>query len=208
LIQTYTHALTLVDYGVASVTAAGEQESGDRHLVKTIPGGTLFAVVDGSGHGRNAAIPAQLAISVLETHALESATSLMSRCHEKLQATRGAVLSIGAIDGVENTLTWLGVGNVEGVLLRYGSSNAPESQTMRLWPGIVGYRLPPLEPQVTSIAPGDLVIMTTDGIQPDFGRQFGSNESTRRIAEHISLNRRRGLDDGLVLVVRYLGSSE
>ena len=79
---------------------------------------------------------------------------------------------------------------------------------MRLWPGIVGYRLPPLEPQVISIAAGDLVIMTTDGIQPDFGREFGSNEPTRRIAEHISLNRRRGLDDGLVLVVRYLGSSE
>ena len=212
MIQTFTRALALLEYGVASVTAPDQEESGDRHLVKTIPGGALVAAVDGLGHGAEAAIAARMAIAVLETYAKDIATSdsgsLVRRCHEHLKTTRGAVLSLGIINGAENTLSWLGVGNVEGVLLRSGSAPAMASEPLRLRPGILGCRLPPLQSQVLPVAPGDLVIFATDGIRSDFGCQFTLEEHPREIAEYISSNFRKGCDDGLVLVARYQGTSE
>ncbi len=207
MIQTFTRSLTLLDYGVASFTAPHQNESGDRHLVKTIPCGTLLAVVDGAGHGPEAAIAARMAIGILEDHAMEDPVSLVRRCHEELRTTRGAVMSLAVIQCADNTVTWLGIGNIAGRLLRPGSSSNGGCETMLIRPGIVGYRLPLLQTSVSPISPGDLMILATDGIRPDCGRRF-SEEQPRAIAEHISSRCRTGLDDGLVLVARYQGTGE
>ena len=204
MIQTFTRSLALVDYGVASFTAPDQNESGDRHLVKTVPGGTLLAVVDGVGHGPEAAIAARMAIGILEAHAKDDPVLLVRRCHEQLRATRGAVMSLAVIQCAANTLTWLGIGNIEGLLVRPGSSSSGGCETMLIRPGIVGYRLPLLQASVSSISPGDLIILATDGIRPNFGRRF-TEEQPRAIAEYISSRCRTGLDDGLVLVARYQG---
>jgi serine/threonine protein phosphatase PrpC len=205
--QTFTRSLALLDYGVACFTAPNQSESGDRHLVKTIPGGTLLAVVDGAGHGPDAATAARVAIDILEAHATDDPVLLVRRCHEQLRATRGAVMSLAVIKCAGNTLTWLGIGNIQGLLVHSGSSPGVRDETMPSWPGIVGYRLPPLELTLSPISPGDLIILATDGIRPDFGRRF-SEEQPCSIAEYISSRCRTGLDDGLVLVARYLGSGE
>ena len=44
-----------IDTGVATLPLPGEPESGDLSLVKRIGSGTLVAVVDGLGHGQEAA---------------------------------------------------------------------------------------------------------------------------------------------------------
>jgi len=208
VIQNFSRVLPLLEYGVSSLTAAGEEESGDLHLVKTIPGGTLLAAVDGAGHGREAAAVARRAISTLEAHACDGVISLIQRCHEQLRATRGAVMSVATINGVENKLSWLGIGDIEGIVLRCGPVLNSTAETLLRRPGIVGYRLPRLEATVTPIAPGDLLILATDGIRAGFARQFSLEDEPRKIAEYISSSFRKGLDDGLVLVVRYLGSGE
>ncbi len=207
MIRTFTRSLALLDYGVASFTAPHQNESGDRHLVKTIPGGALLAVVDGAGHGPEAAIAARMAIGILEAHAIDDLVLLVRRCHAQLWATRGAVMSLAVINCAENTLTWLGIGNIEGLLVHSGSSSSGRCESMFIRPGIVGYRLPLLQPLVLPISSGDLMILTTDGIRPDFGRRF-TEEQPRAIAEYISSRCRTGLDDGLVLVARYQGSGE
>jgi len=204
VIQTFTRSLALLDCGVASFTAPNQSECGDRHLVKTIPGGTLLAVVDGAGHGPEAAIAARTAIGVLEAHASDDPVLLVRRCHERLRSTRGAVMSLAVINGAVNTLTWLGIGNIEGHLEHFGPPYGTGCENMLLRPGIVGYRLPPLRPSVSPISSGDLIIIATDGIRFDFGRQF-TEERPRAIAEYISSRCRTGLDDGLVLVARYQG---
>lgn len=207
MIPESNRALALVECGVASVTAKGQEESGDRHLVKTIPEGALLAVVDGSGRGPEAAHPARRAIGILEAYADHDITSLFQRCHQRLKATRGAVMGVAVITAAGNTLAWMGVGDVEGILLRYGSPHGAY-ETMLRRPGIVGYRLPLMQPQVTRIAPGDLIILATDGMRPDLARSFDFEGEPRKIAEQISSRYRKGDDDGLVLVARYLGFSQ
>ena len=208
MIQTFTRATTLLEYGVASVTAPDQDESGDRHLVKTIQDGALLAVVDGSGHGKDAGGPARLAVETMETHADEGVVSLFQQCHERLRSTRGAVMSIASISAAQSTLTWAGVGNIEGMILRFGSSSQETIDRLLLRPGIVGYRLPRVQPQTMPIAPGDLIILATDGISLDFENHIMSEEHPRAIANTISSGYRKQYDDGLVLVARYLGNDE
>ncbi len=198
----------LIEYAVASVPAPGETESGDLHAVIPTQRGALVAVIDGSGHGAEAASAARLAVATLEAHPNDGVIQLIQRCHERLRGTRGAVMSVVSLDGIENTVTWLGVGNIEGVLLRRGSSLSASAETIFLRPGVVGYRLPPLQAVITPVAPGDLLILTTDGIQSNFVRKFATEDQPGKIAEYISSNCNKGYDDGLVLVARYLGPNE
>ena len=43
---------------------------------------------------------------------------LLEQCHRALARTRGVVMSVASVRARELTVTWLGVGNVEGVLAR------------------------------------------------------------------------------------------
>ena len=207
MIQAFTRATALLEYGVASVTPPEQDESGDRHLVKTIHDGALLAVVDGSGHGKDAGGSARLAVETLETHANEDVVSMFQRCHERLRSTRGAVMSVASINAAQSTLSWAGVGNIEGMILRFASPQETIDRLL-LRPGIVGYRLPCLRALALPIALGDLIILATDGIRPDFENQILPEEHPRTIANKISSGYRKRYDDGLVLVARYLGNDK
>ena len=135
-------------------------ESGDQYLVsRTGDGGVLVAVADGLGHGPEAASAAKTAIAVLEAGQERELGARFLRCHERLRDTRGVVLSLGLF--ATGSLTWLGVGNVDGVLLRSGFG-APEQLLVR--GGVVGRRLPSLELSRLTVARGDTLILATDGI--------------------------------------------
>src|SRR5437773_3945378 len=109
---------SVIQWGVAMRTLSGERESGDLHVVKSAGPGVLAGVVDGLGHGAEAASAARAAVAVLDQHAHEPLLPLLQRCHRALLGTRGVVLSLLLFDGAAGSMTWLGVGNVEGVLLR------------------------------------------------------------------------------------------
>jgi negative regulator of sigma-B (phosphoserine phosphatase) len=200
--------MPLLEYAVSSTPSTEENESGDLCLVTETERGVLVAVVDGAGHGAEAASAARLALETLRSHANEGVIALTLLCHERLKGTRGVVMSLASFDGIENTVTWLGIGNIEGILLRGGPSTDPRPETIFLRPGIVGYRLPPLRAVVEPVSPGDLLILITDGICNNFARQFSSEDPPAQIAGYIATNFRRANADGLVLVARYLGPNE
>src|SRR2546425_10541347 len=86
-------APALIEWGVASLALPGEAESGDRHLVKPVGTGVLVAVVDGLGHGAEAASAAKAAVAALERHAAETPAPLLERAPPALKGTRRAVRS-------------------------------------------------------------------------------------------------------------------
>src|SRR6267378_4198238 len=120
----------LIEWGVASLALPGEAQSGDLHFVKQVRTGALVAVVDGLGHGAEAATAARAAVAALERHATESPVPLVERCHRALQGTRGVVMSVAVFDRSDRSMTWLGVGNVEGLLL-YGDGAARSPYSSR-----------------------------------------------------------------------------
>jgi negative regulator of sigma-B (phosphoserine phosphatase) len=195
----------LVEYGVAKFVLPGQGESGDQHLVRCGGNGILIAAIDGIGHGEEAANAANAAVSILKAGADEPVISLVQRCHEGLRVTRGVVLSLATIDPEHGMMTWLGVGNVQGVLMRAGSKKGACQEVLLLRAGVVGSQLPALQAAVIPVAKGDTLIFVTDGIGGDFAEGLSALESPQRMADKILKQHCRGKDDALALVVRLTG---
>jgi phosphoserine phosphatase RsbX len=192
----------LVDWHAAGLTLPGERKSGDVYLVKHVPEGVLLGVADGLGHGEEAAAAASTALRILDQHAGESVISLLHRCHEALRLTRGVVMSLASFNAAESTLTWAGVGNVEGVLLRGDQEGVPRHESLLLRGGVIGHRLPRLYASSITAMRGDVLIFATDGIRSGFAGSVNLHDSPRRIAERILAEYGRGTDDALVLAAR------
>jgi phosphoserine phosphatase RsbX len=194
----------LVEYGLAKFVLPGQGESGDHHLVRYGRNGILIAAIDGIGHGEEAASAAKTAVSILKAGADEPVISLVERCHEELRSTRGVVLSLASIDPVHGMMTWLGVGNVQGVLMRAGCKKEP-GQVLLLRAGVVGSQLPALQAEVLPIAKGDTLVFVTDGIRGEFAEGLSALESLQSTADKVLKQHCRGNDDALVLVARLTG---
>jgi phosphoserine phosphatase RsbX len=194
-----------IEWGVATLTLPGQTESGDRYMVRPFPDGVLVAVVDGVGHGDEAAAAAKIAVTVLETHSDESVLSLLKRCHEELRKTRGVVLSLASCNARDSTMAWLGVGNIEGRLLRADPQVRPRQESLVLRGGVVGRQLPPAYASLVSVAPGDTLIFATDGIRSEFSEGLTGSEAPQRTADRILAQYGKHTDDALVLVARYVG---
>src|SRR5437867_8889756 len=142
----------LIAWGVASRPSPGEVASGDLHLIQPTMDGVLLAVVDGLGHGDAAIAAAQTAIAVLKRHAEEPLTALVNRCHAALTKTRGAVMTVATLRSFEGQLTWLGVGNVEAILLRVDRQAKARPDRVLLRGGLGGYQLPVLGARSIALA--------------------------------------------------------
>jgi negative regulator of sigma-B (phosphoserine phosphatase) len=195
----------MVEYGVAKFALPGQEESGDHHLLHCSQNVVLIAAIDGIGHGKEAASAAKMATSLLKTGADEPIISLVEQCHEKLRSTRGVVLSLASIDSVHGMMTWLGVGNVQGVLVRTNSEKGNVHEVLLLRAGVVGSQLPPLQAAVLPIVQGDTLFFATDGIRDNFAESLSARENPQRAADRILKEYGSGNDDALVLVSRLTG---
>ena len=199
----YLRRLPFLEWGVADRPMPGETESGDQYLVQPLPAGTLVAVVDGLGHGAAASAAAKTAVATLRDHAEEPLIPLVNRCHHALRDTNGAVISLAWFQSGDQTLTWLGVGNVECLLLRADATARPERVCLLPRGGVVGYQIPPLRATVVPVAPNDLLLLATDGIHGHFTERLNVNDSPQQIADDIMSHYGKETDDALVLVARF-----
>jgi serine/threonine protein phosphatase PrpC len=195
-------ASVTVEWGVGARALGGSTDCGDLHVVAPFPDGVLVGVIDGLGHGGEAAEAARLACEVLTRHAGDTLTRLVDRCHAELRRTRGVVLSLAAVDGASRMLTWLGIGNVEGVLFRAAHAADPRRETIVLRGGVVGYQLPGLRETTLSLASGDMLVFATDGIRSGFGDESPIGRDPQEVADDLVARFGRETDDALVLVAR------
>jgi serine/threonine protein phosphatase PrpC len=203
-----SYSMSLIEWNVAEEALPGQMQSGDRYVVKDLPSGVLMAVVDGIGHGQEAALPAELAVHTLNNANGGSLISLLRCCQQQLQGTRGAVLSMALFSEADDTMTWLGVGNVEGVLIRREPYGGARQESLLLRGGVVGAQLPSISASVLPVSYGDMLILATDGIRGGFADNLNINASTQEIAQHIIEQHWRKVDDALVLVARYVHKTE
>jgi negative regulator of sigma-B (phosphoserine phosphatase) len=195
----------MVEYGVAKFVLPGQGESGDHHLVCCNRNGILVAAIDGIGHGEEAGNASKAAAALFRSCADEPIITLVERCHEKLRATRGVVLSLACINPELGMMTWLGVGNVQGVLMHSDARKGNGQESLLLRGGVVGSQLPALQATVLPIARGDTLFFATDGVRSDFSATLSARENPQRAADRILEQYRTGNDDALVLVTRLTG---
>ena len=136
-------ATELLDYGVAARPMEESGVSGDMYAVLPIARGSLMAVVDGLGHGADAARAARMALVTIEEALERSLAALIEDCHEALRPTRGAAMILVVLDRFDREMSWCSVGNVDGVVLRPGDKGVLDKEMILMRGGIVGHRLPP-----------------------------------------------------------------
>jgi serine/threonine protein phosphatase PrpC len=194
---------TWLSWAAASRPLAGQIECGDACLVHPRSDGALLAVVDGLGHGREAAQSAELACSVLMQYANDPILELFRRCNDSLVAERGAAMSIATIDQAAATLTWAGVGNVDGVLVHAPLFGGAKREHVLMRGGVVGYRMPPVRTTTLPLAPGDRIVLATDGIDSHFAESTLLHGAPQETADWILDHHGKRSDDALVLVAYY-----
>ena len=87
--------------------------------------GALACVIDGLGHGPEAADAAELcARRGARARRGRRAQELLQACHEALLETRGVVMTVAWFDLERSQLSWAGVGNVDARLVRSGPGAA------------------------------------------------------------------------------------
>lgn len=197
----------MIEWAAAAAPLPGEEISGDAYVVKPLPQGVLVGVVDGLGHGREASVAASIAASTLEQHAHEPIDSLIQRCHTSLVRTRGVVLTLARFDARNDTMTWIGVGNVEGLLQRRDAASGSAREHVVARGGVVGGQLPPLRPRVFGVHPGDVLVLATDGLGRGLEAAVGSARRPDEMAKDMLERFGKETDDALVLVARYRGAT-
>jgi anti-sigma regulatory factor (Ser/Thr protein kinase) len=196
-----------IELGVAGRAHSGQEASGDCGVFCEFRGGALVAAIDGLGHGAEATTAAAAAARLLEGAPHEPIADLVRRCHAELRATRGVAMSLASFDYARSTVTWLGIGNVDGVLVR-AFAGGPGDEALVMAGGIVGYRMPNLNPRQVGLQPGDTVVFATDGVKSGFRAEILPVRSAQQIADKILAGWSKGSDDACAVVARFRGNDD
>ena len=198
-------ALNGPTWAVALRPLPGEVACGDAWRVRTFGEALLVVVVDGLGHGEQAETAARVALATLEDAGDGSLPELFTLCHRALATTRGVAMTIARIE--RGRLEWAGVGNIAVVLIP-AASDAPRRHPL-LVGGVVGYRCPPLLVRSVDVQPGDLLMLVTDGIDPDWlpgpRSPFPTDGALDTLVSAVLHRWALPGDDALVLAVRPVG---
>ncbi len=194
-----------VEWGFATRSRRGEATSGDLAVILLLPEGALIAAIDGLGHGREAAHAARKAGEIVCERPSQDLVRLAERCHGALRRTRGAAISLAFVSAPKSTVTWLGIGSVQGRLLSGDPAETRPKGSLALRNGVPGHELPRLITATLPIRPGDILVLATDGIEVSFADAIDISGSSQAISDRILDAHGKPTDDALVVAVRYLG---
>jgi anti-sigma regulatory factor (Ser/Thr protein kinase)/serine/threonine protein phosphatase PrpC len=186
--------------GVWSRPHPSEELNGDAYFMLRRGGRTLFAVVDGLGHGKGAKDAADAAVEALSEWGGEALEDVMTAAHNALRATRGAVMGVAIIDYENERFDYASVGNISARVF-----GTPERVSLIPTNGMMGGRLGKVRVWTHRWAQGATLVMTSDGLSEkwDINSYPGLLErSPQLLAGILMRDYARMADDATVLVVR------
>jgi negative regulator of sigma-B (phosphoserine phosphatase) len=190
-----------LDRGCAGAPMEGERRSGDIAVFAATAAGGLACLIDGLGHGPEAADAAETCAGVVQENAEAPPQELLELCHDALLDSRGAVMTVAWFDLERSALSWTGVGNVDARLVRAGP--VAREEVALVFGGVLGYRLPKIRPATMALGRGDVLVMITDGIDGAISPALAGGGAAQTLADRIFAMHGKGNDDALAVVIRY-----
>jgi hypothetical protein len=178
----------------------GEEVSGDDWAVQHRPGGCTILMVDGLGHGGAAADAAREAVRAFLDNGQATALECMERIHARLRSTRGAAAALATIDIAARRLTFVGIGNIAGVV-----TETPESKNLVSMSGTLGHNVRVFREFSYPWCPQSRLILHSDGVSGrwDLAASPGLMGHEPVLAAAVLYrDMARGKDDATVVVVR------
>lgn len=143
-----------------AVPYPGERFCGDAWAYHQTPERTVILLVDGIGHGWEAAEAAKEAVATFRERVAHSPGKILSYVHDALRKTRGAVGAIAEILQAEKTLTYAGVGNIVTAFFTGDTFKNLISHN-----GTLGVAAPRIQEFRVDWPVGGILIMHSDGLQ-------------------------------------------
>lgn len=177
-----------------------EDECGDTGIAKTYGDECFVALVDVLGHGKEAHDVAKLAEEYLLENHRNGLVDLVNGLHSHLKGTRGAVAALCRLHLTNGGMDYVGIGNITTRI--YGK----ESFSFVPRDGVVGYSMAAPKEQRVTIYPGDILILSSDGLREHFALEDYPGLLTgtaKRIAASLIDRLGKGDDDASCIVLRY-----
>lgn len=181
-------------FGIATRSLVGTF-NGDAYLIKTWDSHVLIALIDGLGHGEEAAAASSVARNFVDERFTLDIKEIISGLHERLRRTRGAAVGLLRIDQAEKKFAFCGVGNIEVRVLSEPSMHPLSVE------GVVGMnriRIKKFEYSYNSLK---AIILYSDGISSNF--DFPGSISLvdpQKTADSILSQWRSEWDDATIIV--------
>lgn len=187
--------------GQALRAMPGETLCGDQIGWWMCPGRWRLALADGLGHGAEAHVASATAMRQIAGDDDEAPLAeLFARCDRALLDTRGVALSVVDILPAESVIVQAAVGNIRTLLIQ-------GSGTKRLGGarGIVGAGFDGLRPERLPIAPGDWLLLFSDGLpeNADLAEALGDVWPSDALAERLLNDWACDHDDAGLLLYRH-----
>jgi len=187
-----------------SVAMAGEDVSGDDWAVHHHARGCSIFLVDGLGHGVAASDAAREAVLAFRDNPNATAVDCMEAIHARLRSTRGAAAALATIDSGAGTLSFLGVGNIAGLV-----TDGQGCRNLVSMAGTMGHNVRVLRAFSYPWTPQSSLILHSDGVSGrwDLGSYPGLMQRVPMIAAAVLYrDRSRAKDDATVVVARESGA--
>lgn len=186
--------------GIWSRPHPDETANGDAYFIRKRGAQTLFAVIDGLGHGHGAKQAADVAIDALDEWQGEPLDQVIETTHNALRATRGAVMGAAIIDANKELFHYAGVGNVEVRVFDTPEPFSPISVN-----GTLGSRLGRVRVWTNPWTDGATLVMASDGISASWNMVAYPGllrHSPQLLAGILMRDYSRRADDATVLVIK------
>jgi len=186
--------------GVAIAPYPGERVCGDNWSWNASSNGPTIMLVDGSGHGVEAARAAETAVRTFSENADAACEVVVERIHRALAPTRGGAVAVTRIDAAAGVVRFVGVGNISAVLV-----NAGKARHMVSHNGTAGHVAPRIREFTYDFTGEPMVILHSDGLTSRWNLAAYpglAGEHPSLVAGVLLRDHRRGRDDAAVVVMR------
>lgn len=194
-----------LELGAVCLPKQGEEVAGDGWLLEPSGDYRSVLVVDGLGHGPNAARAARAATDTFASHPDAPPAVLMKICHGALAATRGAAGAAARVEAPKRQGIFAGIGNISCRVESTGERRQLVSHS-----GTLGHVMRRVQEFEFAFPAGALLILHSDGL----ATHWTCSDYPGLLSKHAGLiagvlyrDHDRGSDDVTVVVLKNMANA-